>query len=91
MIMALHDPERVVLHVLACHKPGSVLAAALLGALGLDATNAETLTLTQRIEAQPNVLPQNSAARVFDWSRLFGDVSVQEIPEWPFTDETYSR
>jgi cytochrome c-type biogenesis protein CcmH len=41
--MALHHPQRVARHVLACHEPGRVLAAAARRTLFLHPANAQTL------------------------------------------------
>ena len=62
MVVALHHPQRVLLHVLARHEPGRVLAAAALRALFLHAADAQALALAQRVERQALVLAQLAAA-----------------------------
>ena len=64
-----------------------MLATAFLGAFGLDAANAQTLALAQRVKAQAHVLPNPSTLRIADGPRLFGDITIQKVPERPLTDK----
>src|SRR5206468_7804484 len=84
---ALHDPQRVLREVLACHEPRGVFAATACRALVLDAADAQALALSQRIERQALVLADRAAARVLDRPRLLADVAVQELAERPLADE----
>ena len=74
--MALHHPQRVALHVLACDKPRRVVAATALSAFVFDAAYAQTLALAQRVKTQALVLANLSPCVRLDGPRRFGDVAV---------------
>ena len=64
-----------------------MLAAAARRALLLDAADAQSLALAQRVEGQADVLAQLAAALVLDRAGLVGEVAVQELAEGPLADE----
>src|SRR5882724_4413497 len=86
MVVALHDPQRVALQVLACHVPRIVVGSAAL-ALVLDAADAEALALAERVEAQAHVPAEHTAAFIFNRPGLVAQVAVEELAERPLADE----
>ena len=87
MVVALHHPQDVFLHVLARHEPGRVVSPTALRALVANATDTQSLALANGVEAQPHVLTQRTAGRVLDRSGLLCDVPVQKVAERPLPDE----
>ena len=96
VVVPLHHPERVFLHVFARHKPRRVLAHTALPfgedgfefrAFGLDAANAQALALSQRVKTQALMGAQHASFGVFDGAGLFGDVAVEEIPKGALANE----
>jgi hypothetical protein len=61
---------------------------ACLGGPFLDAAEADSLALTERVEAQADVLADGAAAVVDHRSRLVREVAVQELAERTLADET---
>jgi single-strand DNA-binding protein len=62
VVMPLHHPQRVALHVLARDEPRRVLAAATRRSLGPHAADAQALALADGVEAQPGVLADRAPA-----------------------------
>ena len=91
MVMALHHAQNVLVHFLARHKPGRMVACATGGALFLDAADAQTRTLAQRIEGQAHMLAQLAVAVVQDETRLLADIAVQKVAERALSDEADAR
>ena len=94
--MALYDPQNIVGHIFASHKPRYVLASAAqaarlqrfhVGPFGFDAPNAQALALAQGVETQAHMLADGAPRRVFDRARLFGDVAVQKVTERSLPNE----